>query len=502
MNSIPVVDLFAGPGGLSEGFATWQNGTVRFNNVLSIEKDQDACSTLRMRKFRLNIPAGSIEHYNMFLRDEITIDELVSRFPQAYDAAEQATWQATLGAVSREEVFRRIEEKIDSSKDWLLIGGPPCQAYSLAGRARIGKHQVRGDARNHLYRHYLEIIARFSPVAFVMENVRGIVSSRDHKGKLFERVLSDLRTPNTATELPSRLGANQEYQILSLNTGAPIGNSWKSGEILLKAESHGIPQARHRVILVGIRIDGVGEFANSIPPIRSLEPTTVLDAIGDLPRLRSKLSYRSKTNKQWHSAIRDEADLLDATTAQGVVNMERALSMLKDLPTSSQKRRKTKPKGHLKEWYLSNDPGIVLQHSTRGHMASDLVRYLYASAFARKYSYSPRLKDFPEELLPQHSNVDRALSSSSNFSDRFRVQMAHHPSTTITAHISKDGHYYIHYDPAQCRSLTLREAARLQTFPDDYLFVGSQTSALKQVGNAVPPRLANLIAEAIAQKFE
>jgi DNA (cytosine-5)-methyltransferase 1 len=131
-------------------------------------------------------------------------------------------------------------------------------------------------------------------------------------------------------------------------------------------------------------------------------------------------------------------------------------------------------------------------------MASDLRRYLYAATFAQEVGRSPKLADFPASLLPDHQNVHEGRRGKM-FSDRFRVQLADNVSTTITSHISKDGHYFIHYDPVQCRSLTVREAARLQTFPDNYFFAGPRTEQYHQIGNAVPPKLAEQIAGIVAE---
>jgi DNA (cytosine-5)-methyltransferase 1 len=139
----------------------------------------------------------------------------------------------------------------------------------------------------------------------------------------------------------------------------------------------------------------------------------------------------------------------------------------------------------------------VCNHETRGHIIKDLHRYFFAAVFARKHGRSPLLQDLPKALLPEHENVTAALDET-KFNDRFRVQLSYRPSTTVVSHIAKDGHYFIHYDCTQCRSLTVREAARLQTFPDNYFFEGPRTEQYKQVGNAVPPLLARQIAEIVA----
>ena len=125
-------------------------------------------------------------------------------------------------------------------------------------------------------------------------------------------------------------------------------------------------------------------------------------------------------------------------------------------------------------------------------MADDLARYLFASAFGCAFRRSPKSYDFPDALAPNHANW-----YTGSFDDRYRVQVAESPCTTITSHIAKDGHYFIHHDPGQCRSLTVREVARLQTFPDNYFFHGSRTQQYIQVGNAVPPYLAYQIARTL-----
>lgn len=148
----------------------------------------------------------------------------------------------------------------------------------------------------------------------------------------------------------------------------------------------------------------------------------------------------------------------------------------------------------LASWFQDERLEGVSQHETRAHMRSDLHRYLFAACFARAFERTPKLPDYPADLLPNHWNVG---SDSTPFLDRFRVQLGSMPSTTVVSHICKDGHYYIHPDPSQCRSLTVREAARLQTFPDNYFFEGSRTEQYVQVGNAVPPFLANQLGQVV-----
>jgi len=171
-------------------------------------------------------------------------------------------------------------------------------------------------------------------------------------------------------------------------------------------------------------------------------------------------------------------------------------NILSDLTTGDEFIEANIKTAYRPDWFNDTKLGGVVNHIARGHMKEDLYRYFFAAAYTDAYGRSPRMKDFPIELLPKHKNVAKSLDKGA-FDDRFRVQQSDKPSTTITCHISKDGHYNIHYDASQCRSLSVREAARLQSFPDNYYFVGPRTQQYHQVGNAVPPLLAAQIADIV-----
>ena len=156
-------------------------------------------------------------------------------------------------------------------------------------------------------------------------------------------------------------------------------------------------------------------------------------------------------------------------------------------------------RGRLHDWFIDERLGGVIQHETRAHMRSDLYRYLFAAAYGSVEKVSPKIADFPTPLLPKHDNVNLDKVP---FADRFRVQLKDSWSSTVVAHIAKDGHYFIHPDPSQSRSLTVREAARLQTFQDNYFFAGNRTEQYTQVGNAVPPLLARKVAHVVARFME
>jgi DNA (cytosine-5)-methyltransferase 1 len=248
------------------------------------------------------------------------------------------------------------------------------------------------------------------------------------------------------------------------------------------------------VFILGLRADlGLSPMTLTKP---SEALVTVKDVLNDLPRIRSRLSKEMDCGHNWQTAIRElaryqfvglENRFYDALQA-------RLATVHPNYPLGQQAMRRVKEgPAMLADWFLDRDCGYVLNHNSRAHMSADLRRYFYWAEFASFYGHSPKLSAVPFFLRPAHDNV-RGNATDLPFADRFRVQLPSCPSTTVVSHIAKDGHYYIHYDPRQCRSLSVREAARLQTFPDNYFFEGSVTDQYRQVGNAVPPYLAMQIA--------
>lgn len=486
---IPIIDIFAGPGGLGEGFSSLEDQAKNpfFKIALSIEKTPVAYRTLSLRSvFRQLRSTPRIEDYYRFMRGEISETEF-REIPGVEIAFEHAAREARcieLGKVDNEAIDREIKSALKNDKDWVLIGGPPCQAYSLAGRSRRANDEnFEADEKHFLYREYLRIIRVHKPTVFVMENVKGMLSSKHSGTSMFERILSDLSTPSKGLEYEIRSFVKQGDQ-----------SSLDPTDYVIASEKYGIPQARHRVILLGIRKDKL-----PLPPHDLLVPTermsTVGEAIGSLPKIRSRLS-KDDSLENWKAAVQGASNFSYTAKlhqTRDVMNSRSgdAIYASTGRPFIAYKFPEERRKSFLEEWLRDRRLGGVCQHEARSHMASDLQRYMFASSYAVVNLESPKLEDFPVELLPNHVNVktpktERALP----FNDRFRVQCRDLPARTVVAHIAKDGHYYIHYDPSQCRSLTVREAARLQTFPDNYFFMGNRTEQYTQIGNAVPPLLA------------
>lgn len=514
---VPVIDLFAGPGGLGEGFSSFRRKGEKehaFKIKLSIEKDQHAHRTLQLRAFyRQFDDKCAPETYYEHLAGECTLEELYKRHPAEAKKAADEAWLTELGGkghASDDEVDERIRKALGGRRNWLLIGGPPCQAYSVMGRSKMiadkGLDGYEKDHRHFLYRQYLRIIAEHRPPVFVMENVKGLLSAKLGEHSTFERIISDLRDPLGVLSKNSKARVQPlSYRLISLvvpQDSAPDGFS--PNDFLVETEKYGIPQARHRVIFLGLRND----LKQEPRMLRAHPQITVDDMISDLPPLRSGLSQEPDSFEAWKAALMEMQDarwLFERPVDDAVRNEIRAQlrcvgAVLDRGGEFIPLKRQTRP-AKLADWFA--DPRLhgVCNHITRTHIREDLHRYFFVSAYAKVRGRSARLEDFPLSLLPLHKNVAEGIEDQ-KFNDRFRVQVASRPSTTVTSHISKDGHYFIHPDPAQCRSLTVREAARLQTFPDNYFFEGPRTQQYHQVGNAVPPLLAAKIAKIVARLFE
>ena len=398
MNKLTTVDLFAGCGGLTEGFAQ----TGLYETKACVEWESAQCENLKKRlKDKWNIQDSS----NRVIRFDIQrTEELIYGF----DDQEYGTSEG-------------LAAMVGNSLD-MVIGGPPCQAYSVAGRIR-DEFGMKNDYRNYLFESYLKVVDHFRPKAFVFENVPGILSAKPGGVPIVELIQEQF--------------ANAGYVILP-----------DLRKAVIEVAEYGVPQKRKRVIILGLKKSVYGEdalkmvdkfYSEVLPSYKAREKKKLRDAIGDLPGLYPMTEIRSVNGRK---------------TAHSV--------------------SKTQIKNHVSRYHNERDIGIFRM------LADDIIRGTnkYVSIEARKELYT--------EHTGRTSNIHK-----------YNVLNWDEPSTTIPAHLCKDGLRHIHPDPKQARSITVREAARIQTFPDDYEFVGAMTDQYKMIGNAVPPEFARRLALAI-----
>lgn len=411
------IDLFAGAGGFSEGFKR-----AGLEPIAHVEVDPSACFTLKTRlSYYYLIENNKSDIYIKYLKGEISRDQLYSYIP-SYIL--ESVINLSIGDRNNPDIFQIIE-KLNGNKDIdIIVGGPPCQAYSLIGRAR-DKIGMQEDPRNYLYVQYGQFLKRYNPKLFIFENVIGLISAE--KGKYFKNIQAYFRRLGYAVE-PFIVNANQ----------------------------FGVLQNRKRVIIIGWKKDlvlSIGELSdqgNSKYKVRSI--------FKDLPKL-------------YAGAVKDKY-----------------LSYIKGI------------NDYLQFAKIRNSIEILTQHVTRPHTEQD--KEIYRITVEKWKTNRERLdyNDLPERLKT-HSNRN-------SFLDRFKVVADDLPySQTVVAHIAKDGHYYIHPNIEQNRSISVREAARLQSFPDDYYFEGTKegqirTHAYRQIGNAVPPLMIEQIAKRLIKLFK
>lgn len=416
------IDLFAGAGGLSEGFIR-----AGFTPIAHIEMKQDACNTLKTRSaFHYLQNHGQLSIYEEYLKNKEGGTDGSALWAQVPSEVTDAAICATIG----EETIKGIFEKVDSLKGNktvdIIIGGPPCQAYSVAGRARMGK-AVEEDPRNELYKYYVQFLEKYNPKMFVFENVLGIITAK--RGEPF----ADLK------KLVDELGYDMAAKVQI-------------------ASQHGVLQNRQRVIIVGWKRNASPKYGYPELEIEDMPYTVMNDLFSDLPtrkagegKLCEPISYTRPLS---------EMEYLEKSGIRGVLN-------------------------------------FTTQHLARPTNDNDREIYKIAVEMWKDGKRRLNYAQLPSRLQ-KHKNKE-------TFLNRFSVVDPDGCCHTVVAHIAMDGHYYIYPTPNptmdNVRSITVREAARLQSFPDDYFFEGSRTSALMQIGNAVPVILAQKIAEAIKKKL-
>lgn len=392
------IDLFAGCGGLSEGF--YKQG---FKALTHVEIDRFACESLRTRMKFYGYPKEQIS----VLEKDITDDDII-------DA---------------------IESEVNNTTVDLIIGGPPCQSFSSLGRAK-DENGMQEDPRNYLFESYDKILNHFKPKVFVFENVTGLLTAK-------------LKSKKTIDVILDRLG--RDYKLIQ-----------EYDRMVLNSCDYGVPQVRKRVILIGVR-KGI-----------RIEPDEIYSDI-------VKTHYNPESSKD------EMVDKFKYVTVKDAIY---------DLPSIKPGEGEQEVNHKVKVWNdyllkvrLESDQ-LLRDHVSRGHNEKD--RHRYKEMSKNEWTFQELL-----EKKPSLNHIKQRV-----FKNSYVVQFWDNPARTIIAHLYKDGNQFIHPDYKQERTLTVREAARLQSFPDNFIFEGSRTQQYKQIGNAVPPLMAEAIAKSIKKHLE
>lgn len=414
------IDLFAGAGGLSEGFLR-----ERFEPVAHVEMNIDACYTIKTRMaYDFLCKVGKLDIYKDYLKGKITREQLYNEVPN--DIIDSVI-NKIISKDTIDAIFEKIDYLLEGNKVDLIIGGPPCQAYSVIGRARKkNEGGMEGDDRNYLFERYADFLEKYEPKCFVFENVPGLVSAG--KGKYLQEMYAKFK------ELGYEVNINLE------------GSHNRKKVQIFDTSKFGVLQKRERVIIFGYKQELDIDF--DVKEVALPEGSVVLkDLLDDLPKLKQG---ESKPIIEYTKNITDYQNMVK----------------LRD-----------------------EDFDFTTQHIARMQNERDLNIYKRAIELWLNERKRLNYADLPEDWKT-HKNQK-------TFLNRFQVVDPNGFSHTMVAHISCDGHYYIYPDLNNPRSVSVREAARIQSFPDNYFFEGSRTSIFKQIGNAVPPMFAQQIAKAI-----
>ncbi|OEU42595.1 DNA (cytosine-5-)-methyltransferase [Methanosarcina sp. Ant1] len=406
-----VLDMFSGAGGLSEGF--FQQG---FKFVSHIEKNKHARNSLETRAIYHALKNSNNEKiYRDYISGKSNRDGFIQKFNEL-ELPPVGLLQGELCKSNEISIIEDIEnhlEILNSDSVDVIIGGPPCQAYSLVGRGR-DQDGMESDPRNYLYKHYISFLKKFKPELFVFENVPGLRSAKN--GSIYAILQKEMED----------LGYETEPKILN-------------------AKNFSVLQERRRIIFIGWKKGN--DFSYPVFPETPPEEFRVSDILEDLPPL--------EPGEGTDDPVDYKTPFSDASH-------------------------------YLKKFKIRQKEDKLIQHRARMHNPQD--RKIYELVISKWNKDKKRLNytDLPSELQ-SHKNKH-------SFLDRFKVVDMNGYSHSVVAHIANDGHYFIHPDIKQIRSLTVREVARIQSFPDNYKFEGPRTPQYSQIGNAVPPLMAKGIA--------
>lgn len=449
MNDKPkAIDLFCGAGGITEGLK--QAG---FEVIYAIDSN---------KKCKLNYDANHSDANSK--GHKMTVDDV------------------------REIDLADIE--IDPEEVDLVAGGPPCPTFSVVGRSKINSidgRDVNEDERHQLYEEFLRFVDYFQPEAFLMENVEGMKSATNKEGEQVVKIIKEQMEGKRKVEgLELELNYNVKYQIVN-------------------AANFGVPQKRKRIIFIGSRNQGkipeMEDWRSHRPPKndkeRKIKPKEMPGSVltenqmnlsnyteSDKPKL-GDFEKNKEVKMPWNTVADAIIDLppIYPSRTQGESKMPKEYTKVErySAPAISQYQKWAR---NIPE-YEDEDGAHLRNHEARGHNLRDLNLY---KMLGEGTSHS--VGGLPDEVQPYRNDI---------FNDNYKKQNLKEPSSTIVAHIRKDGHMFIH--PSEARSLSPREAARLQSFRDSYIFETSRTETYKQIGNAVPPLLSQAVGEAIKKEI-